>query len=631
MKWFFGAFFAFATILVVGTGYSIAATVVLPQVENNGITTLNGAITDSATTINVASAAALGLTDATTNAYLTVIDATTRGYDPLVVPETLEIVLVTAVATNALTVTRAQDGTSAKAFADGDVVELRIIAATLDRVYEAITDGTDSISVLDILAGGTITATGAMAGSNLSGTNTGDEVASSTTVSGIIELATQAEVDAGTDALRAVTPASLATIQTDVDANTAKVTNATHTGEVTGATALTVDPSAISGKDLVTAAGADHMLIFDATDSALKKALISDLSGVSDHGALTGLADDDHPQYGLIATGLQQFAATTSLQLLGVLSDETGTGASVFATSPTLVTPALGTPASGVMTNVTGVASGLAAGNLAGGLGGQIPYQSAVNTTALLANGTAGQVLQSNGTTVAPSWVALAGGGDALVANPLSQFAATTSAQLLGVLSDETGTGAAVFATSPTLVTPALGTPASGVMTNVTGTASGLTAGSATNIAGGTAGLIPYQTGAGATAFQAAGTSGQFLTSAGTSAPTWTTPEPPASQTWVIDSPAVGGIYGARIDTTRVIDRIEVWTDTGTIDINIEERTAPNTAGTNTMTADLQGTSTSANQTSFANDSIAAGNWLYLDISAVASSPTVAGITVSYE
>jgi hypothetical protein len=43
------------------------------------------------------------------------------------------------------------------------------------------------------------------------------------------------------------------------------------------------------------------------------------------------------------------------------------------------------------------------------------------------------------------------GGGDALVANPLSQFAATTSAQLRGVLSDETGTGAAVFAGSPTI------------------------------------------------------------------------------------------------------------------------------------------------------------------------------------
>lgn len=59
--------------------------------------------------------------------------------------------------------------------------------------------------------------------------------------------------------------------------------------------------------------------------------------------------------------------------------------------------------------------------------------------------------------------------GDALVANPLSQFAATTSAQLAGVISDETGSGALVFATSPTLVTPALGTPSALVLTNATG------------------------------------------------------------------------------------------------------------------------------------------------------------------
>lgn len=61
------------------------------------------------------------------------------------------------------------------------------------------------------------------------------------------------------------------------------------------------------------------------------------------------------------------------------------------------------------------------------------------------------------------------GGGDAMTTDPLSQFAATTSAQLRGVISDETGTGSLVFATSPTLVTPALGTPASGTLTNCTG------------------------------------------------------------------------------------------------------------------------------------------------------------------
>lgn len=78
------------------------------------------------------------------------------------------------------------------------------------------------------------------------------------------------------------------------------------------------------------------------------------------------------------------------------------------------------------------------------------------------------------------TWASIGGGGDALVANPLSQFAATTSDQLLGVISNETGTGALVFGNSPTLVTPALGTPTALVGTNITGTASGLTAGSVT-------------------------------------------------------------------------------------------------------------------------------------------------------
>jgi hypothetical protein len=61
-----------------------------------------------------------------------------------------------------------------------------------------------------------------------------------------------------------------------------------------------------------------------------------------------------------------------------------------------------------------------------------------------------------------------------------------TSSQLLTALTDETGTGSAVFATSPTLVTPALGTPSALVGTNITGTAAGLTAGNATTAAAAT-------------------------------------------------------------------------------------------------------------------------------------------------
>lgn len=52
-----------------------------------------------------------------------------------------------------------------------------------------------------------------------------------------------------------------------------------------------------------------------------------------------------------------------------------------------------------------------------------------------------------------------------------------TSAQLLGALTDETGTGANVFAISPALTTPNLGTPTALVGTNITGTAAGLSIG----------------------------------------------------------------------------------------------------------------------------------------------------------
>lgn len=61
--------------------------------------------------------------------------------------------------------------------------------------------------------------------SNQSGTNTGDELAATTTLAGIVEIATTSEVNTGTDNDRAVSPLSLASsqLQIDVTANNAKV------------------------------------------------------------------------------------------------------------------------------------------------------------------------------------------------------------------------------------------------------------------------------------------------------------------------------------------------------------------------------------------------------------------------
>ena len=124
---------------------------------------------------------------------------------------------------------------------------------------------------------------------------------------------------------------------------------------------------------------------------------------------------------------LSALAATTSAELAGVISDETGSGALVFGTSPSLTTPNIG----------------------------------AATATSI------------NSTTI-PSSKTLV-----VTTDKLSALAATTSAELAGVISDETGTGALVFANTPTLVTPNIGA-ATGTSLTTTGnlTASDLIIGS---------------------------------------------------------------------------------------------------------------------------------------------------------
>ncbi len=133
---------------------------------------------------------------------------------------------------------------------------------------------------------------------------------------------------------------------------------------------------------------------------------------------------------------LAQFASTTSSQLAGVISDETGSGSLVFATSPTLTTPTLGVATATSINKVTITA----------------PATSATLTIANGKTATINNTLTFNGTD--SSTIAFGAGGTVVyTSNKLSALSSTTSSELAGVISDETGSGVLVFGTSPTFTT----------------------------------------------------------------------------------------------------------------------------------------------------------------------------------
>jgi hypothetical protein len=152
-------------------------------------------------------------------------------------------------------------------------------------------------------------------------------------------------------------------------------------------------------------------------------------------------------------------------------------------------------------------------GNLLGGAAGSLPYQSAINTTTMLSLGTTNYILTAGAS--APQWSNPTG-----ITVGVASSATALAAGATGSLPYQTGAGATSFlglGTTNHVLTAGASAPQ---WTNP----SGITAGSATNVAGGSGGQILYQSGSGVTAKLAAGTDGHVLFFGPVGAPQWQSP-----------------------------------------------------------------------------------------------------------
>lgn len=343
----------------------------------------------------------------------------------------------------------------------------------------------------------------------------------------------------------------------DTDTGITQLTGEVTAGPGNGSQAATVTNSAVIAKVLTGyVSGAGTVSAADSILQAIQKLNGNDAGKQPLNANLTSWAAITR------ATGFDTFTATpSSANLRSLLTDESGTGLAYFQGGD------LGTPSAGVATNLTGTAASLAVGsaakwttarNLAGNsvdgsanatFANKFIVQGTADagltaaqflgalgtglvknttTTGVLSIGVAGTDFQAPSANLT-SWAAItrASGFDTFTATP-------SSANLRALLTDESGTGAAYFQGGD------LGTPSAGVMTNATGTAASLTAGTAT-VANG----LKTATTTVVISSATAPSSGQVLTATSSTAADWETPSTggqpiPASSTFAIGTLIVG-------------------------------------------------------------------------------------------
>ena len=294
------------------------------------------------------------------------------------------------------------------------------------------------------------------------------------------------------------------------------VTNAQ--GQVTSATNTTI---AISNSQVT---GLGTMSVQNASSVTITGGSIDGTTiGGSTAGAITGTTITANTQFSGAGTGLTGTAAGLSIG-----------GNAATATSAT----SAGSVTNSVTFNTSG-AGGTSPVTYNGSTAQTISYNTigAPSTTGTGASGTWSIGITGNAGTVTngvyttgsysnPTWITSILGsivsGAVATATTATNVAGGATGSLLYQSGASTTTSLALGTTNYVLTAGASAPQYVAQSTLSVGSAT--TATTSTNLAGGVAGAIPWQSAASTTGFTAAGTTGQVLTSNGTSVPTWTTP-----------------------------------------------------------------------------------------------------------